>query len=199
MRPLGGDVGRLGVASLVAMTALVAGCDAESPSGDGLAAPINAGPVTGGGGNPGTLCQPSSTNGTVTYSLDKLRNTGDNEAVVDEVAVTDASGLEVVGQDLVPLSRTGGLAGSAGYPPDPKVYSGAGFHWDQRAAVPGATIPAGGVYSVAVGIRLKDPSTGGSFAHLRVTYRVGEKRYGLETATELVVPAVGEECPKPES
>jgi hypothetical protein len=188
---------RLGVVSLLALTLMV-GCDdgstANTPDSD-LAAPVNEGPVTGGGGSPGTLCQPGDADGTVTYSLDKLRNTGDQNAVIDDVAVNDLSGLEVVGNNVVPLSPHGGVAATPSYPPDPNIYRGAGFHWDQRAVVPGATIPAGGVYSVAVGVRLEDPATEGSFAHLRVTYQVGEDRYALETSTELIVPPVGEDCP----
>jgi hypothetical protein len=167
----------------------------KAPVSDGteLAAAVNKGPVAGGGGDPGTLCMPSSDGGAATYSIDKLENTANDDAIIEKVTVNEAENVKVLGIDVVPLSGSG-TAGAPGYPPDPKLYRGTGFEWADRAPATGAVLAPGDRSSVAIGLQLKTPTDSGSFLNLDVLYRVGDDTYQLTTSTKFMVAPAGRAC-----
>jgi hypothetical protein len=137
----------------------------------------------GGSGSPGTECVPIKTGDIVTDGFDKVANSGQATAVIDKVAFADPHGLRQIAAYAVPVA--GGLYGDwTGYPPDHPV---PGFHWAERQAADGATVPhttgPGGMNILVVA---QVTGKRGTASGVDIYYHVGSQHYHLRTSTALV-------------
>lgn len=177
------------------LAAIAAGCTAaDNVATNHPEAPVNQGPLAGGGGDPGRLCLPSRS-GTGMYSLDVVENLGSESVTVDRLRLVQAQNLELLDTYLVPLGEGGGSAGSSAYPPPREELNGSALDWTSRTALKDATLVQGdGRFSVAVGVALVDDSAPGEFRALEIDYHAEDAPHRLRTSTAFVLAPPSASC-----
>lgn len=126
---LSGNLSRLAAASFGAAALLLAGCSGGV---------LDNGPL-GNGGDPGGLCVPVRVGGVFTYGITTFTNTGSSVAVVDNVALADPDGAQLVAAYVVPITGNDIYGVRFGFPPDRNLP--AGVDWARHTRADGARIP----------------------------------------------------------
>lgn len=156
------------------------------------------GPLIG-GQEATVICVPIEPGGTLTIGFDILRNGGQDEVTVTDVALIDPDGVRLTDAVLVELTGTDSLGLRDHYPPSSTELARDGLteDWAARQPIGEAVIPAPGsgepaAYNLVLAV--ESARSGSSSGGVRVEYISDGERGSLQLPTSLELRTSPDSC-----
>jgi hypothetical protein len=153
---------------------------------------LEGGPPGGGPMGPGSdpdtgeVCIPVSSDGQYAMGLHVLHNPDRHDAVITGLSLVEPRGLTMAGAVVLTIDKTA-IGVRPSWPPQGEAKTPA---W--RSAVPAerARIPAGSAFRKNLVLHLSGkPTAPASLKALKVAYRIGDKRFEMQTTYALQIKA----------